>query len=64
MKELLDHGWVDAIAPRSRIDYVLYRRRDGWRVVDVQIIDDRVASDHRPVLAVLAWLGTTADQQE
>jgi len=52
---LLENGWIDAIAPRSRIDYVLYRKRDPWEVVEVEIADDLVASDHRPVLAVLRW---------
>lgn len=57
MKELLENGWADAIAPRSVIDYVLYRERDPWKVVEVKIVDDLVASDHRPVLAVLEWDG-------
>ncbi len=58
MQELAENGWIDAIAPRSVIDYVLYRDRDPWRVIEVQIIDDLIASDHRPVLAVLEWLET------
>lgn len=57
MEVLLQDRWVDAIAPKSRIDYVLYRKSDPWRVVDVQIVDERVASDHRPVLAILEWQG-------
>jgi endonuclease/exonuclease/phosphatase family metal-dependent hydrolase len=57
MRVLLENGWIDAIAPQSVIDYVLFRESDPWHVVEVQIIDDRVASDHRPVLAVLEWQG-------
>ena len=57
MKVLLTEQWTDAIAPRSRIDYVLYRSSDPWRVLEVNIVDDRVASDHRPVFAVLQWQG-------
>lgn len=55
MKVLLAEQWTDATAPRSRIDYVLHRSKDPWHVVEVNIVDDRVASDHRPVLAVLQW---------
>jgi endonuclease/exonuclease/phosphatase family metal-dependent hydrolase len=55
MRELLENGWVDAVAPQSVIDYVLYRAADPWRVAQVKVIDDRVASDHRPVLVVLEW---------
>lgn len=57
MNVLLAEQWIDAISPRSRIDYVLYRARDPWRVLEVNIVDDRVASDHRPVFAVLQWQG-------
>lgn len=55
MQVLLTERWVDTIAPRSRIDYVLHRSSDPWRVVEVIIVDDLIASDHRPVLAVLEW---------
>lgn len=56
MKLLKEH-WVDAIAPQSRIDYILLRSEDPWKVLEVKIVDDLVASDHRPVLAVLQWQG-------
>ena len=58
MQELLAERWVDVIAPQSRIDYVLVRPGDPWRVVEVEIVDERVVSDHRPVLAVLKWTGS------
>jgi len=65
MKTLFEH-WADAAAespkptspsakPSVRIDYVLYRPAAAWRVVEVQVIDEPVASDHCPVLAVLEW---------
>jgi endonuclease/exonuclease/phosphatase family metal-dependent hydrolase len=43
--------------PRFRGDYVLFQPADSWRVLEATVIDDRVASDHRPVLAVLEWSG-------
>jgi endonuclease/exonuclease/phosphatase family metal-dependent hydrolase len=57
MNELLTERWIDAIAPRSRIDYVLTRAGDPWNVSEVTIVDEQVVSDHRPVLAVLEWTG-------
>jgi len=57
MNVLLEDGWVDVVAPRSRIDYVLVRASDPWRVREVIIVDEPVASDHDPVLAVLEWQG-------
>lgn len=65
MNVLLEDGWVDAIAPESRIDYVLHRKQDSWFVAEVKILDEPVASDHDPVLAVLEWRGpvpTRADE--
>ncbi|HOB73930.1 MAG TPA: endonuclease/exonuclease/phosphatase family protein [Phycisphaerae bacterium] len=37
--------------PRERIDYILYNRDPRLRVTDYRILDEPVASDHRPVLA-------------
>lgn len=57
MNVLLESNWLDAVAPQSRIDYVLLRRDDPWEIVDVTIIDEPVASDHDPVLVTLQWAG-------
>lgn len=57
MKVLLDAGWVDGVAPRSVIDYVLVRSGDPWQVKEVTIIPEPVVSDHNPVLVVLEWQG-------
>ena len=39
--------------PDRWIDYIMYRPADKWEVVEVRVLDEPVASDHRPVLAVL-----------
>jgi len=41
--------------PRVRIDYVLFRPPGAWRVVEAKVIDENIASDHRPLLVDLAW---------
>jgi endonuclease/exonuclease/phosphatase family metal-dependent hydrolase len=61
MNVLLESNWLDAVAPQSRIDYVLLRKRDPWKIFDVRIIDEPVASDHDPVLVVLKWSGNETD---
>ncbi|MBM3746668.1 MAG: endonuclease [Acidobacteria bacterium] len=43
-------------APQRQIDFILYRPADRWRVVEVRVIEESVASDHRPILAVLELL--------
>jgi len=57
MTVLLESNWLDAVAPQSRIDYVLLRNGDPWKIVDVRVIDEPVASDHDPVLVTLQWAG-------
>jgi endonuclease/exonuclease/phosphatase family metal-dependent hydrolase len=43
--------------PRLRVDYVLIRPAASWRVVESSIVNETVASDHRPLLVVLEWTG-------
>jgi endonuclease/exonuclease/phosphatase family metal-dependent hydrolase len=57
MNVLLGAGWIDVVAPRSVIDYILVRACNAWAVKEVVIVDEPVASDHDPVLAVLEWSG-------
>ncbi len=42
--------------PRRQIDYALLRPASRWRVVDVKVLDEPVASDHRPLLVKLEVL--------
>lgn len=44
---------IPVVTPNRQIDYVLYRPAARWKVVSVEVIDEKVASDHRPLLAVL-----------
>jgi len=64
LKELLATTWTDSAdgqqfgtipagIPRSRIDYILYRPGNRWRVIETRALEEAIASDHRPVLAVL-----------
>lgn len=39
--------------PRRRIDYILARPAPSWVLVESHVINEPVASDHRPVLAVV-----------
>jgi endonuclease/exonuclease/phosphatase family metal-dependent hydrolase len=44
---------IPAGKPSKRIDYILVRPRDRWKVVRSEVLNEPVASDHRPVLSVL-----------
>jgi endonuclease/exonuclease/phosphatase family metal-dependent hydrolase len=64
---LLCRQWSDAaqdnpqptfpsVKPARRIDYIMYKPKGRWKVVEVRVIDEKVASDHCPVFAVLELL--------
>lgn len=42
--------------PRIKIDYVLFRPATRWKVLETKVIDEKIASDHNPVLVVLELL--------
>ena len=42
-----------ATKPRSRIDYIFYRSTSHFRLIESKVIPESVASDHRPVFAIL-----------
>ncbi|MCA9018054.1 MAG: endonuclease/exonuclease/phosphatase family protein, partial [Planctomycetaceae bacterium] len=39
--------------PKSRIDYIFYRPATRFEMVESKVIDEPLASDHRPVFAIL-----------
>jgi endonuclease/exonuclease/phosphatase family metal-dependent hydrolase len=44
---------VPSTDPKSRIDYIFYRPAEAFKVIETKVIPESIASDHRPVLAVL-----------
>lgn len=42
--------------PTKQIDYILHRPAESWQVLETQVLDEAIASDHRPILAVLQLL--------
>ena len=43
-------------APEKKIDYVMFHPKERWRIVERQVLCDKVASDHCAVLIVLELL--------
>ncbi len=39
--------------PTKQIDFILHRPANRWKVVEVKVLDEAVASDHRAIFAVL-----------
>lgn len=57
MQVLLSGVWTDAVAPKSKIDFILLRKNDPWKILESTVVDEPVVSDHDPVLTVLQWTG-------
>ena len=68
--DLFDRLWADPQAvdpspaapngrPRLTVDHVLLRPTEEWRVIESRLLDESMASDHRPLLVVLEWTGPT-----
>jgi endonuclease/exonuclease/phosphatase family metal-dependent hydrolase len=45
-----------SLGPRVKIDYVLYRPANRWRVIEIRVICDSIASDHCAQLSLLELL--------
>lgn len=39
--------------PTIKIDYILFRPANKWRILKSRVIDEKMASDHRPILTIL-----------
>ena len=50
MRLMWSRGWVDLSAQHSRIDYILSRTGEGVKVTGSRMLEDRVTSDHFPIL--------------
>jgi endonuclease/exonuclease/phosphatase family metal-dependent hydrolase len=70
MRRMLEHPdrWTDtavgtpaptipAAEPKARIEYILASPAASWRVIESRVLAETVASDHRPLVATLRWLG-------
>ena len=44
--------------PNRQIDFILSRPMGAWKTVEVRVLEEAVASDHRALFAVLEWAGT------
>jgi len=44
-----------ADTPDRKIDYILLPQGHNWRVVHAEVIDEPMASDHRPIIVDLEW---------
>ncbi len=47
---------IPVAKPTRQIDFVLLRPQGRWKVIETKVIEETVASDHRPILATLELL--------
>eukprot|EP00913_Durusdinium_trenchii_P008936 g8402.t1 len=44
---------IPVTKPRKQIDFILHRPASRWKAVEVRVLDEAVASDHRAIFAIL-----------
>lgn len=50
--------------PTRQIDFVFFRTSDQWKVIKTKVLEEPIASDHRPIFTVLQWIESdTAKRQ-
>ena len=47
---------IPVTKPTRQIDFILFRPKDRWIVTETKVLDEAIASDHRPILAVFELL--------
>lgn len=47
---------IPVTSPERQIDFIMFRPLERRRVVEVKVLDEAVASDHRAILAVLEFV--------
>ena len=47
---------IPVVAPKSKIDHIFVHPATRWRVLETHVIDEEMASDHRPVVAKIELL--------
>jgi endonuclease/exonuclease/phosphatase family metal-dependent hydrolase len=46
------------VSPKSKIDHIFVHPAARWRIIETHVMDEEMASDHRPVVATLELLPT------
>ena len=49
-----DRLTIPSDRPRSEIDFIMFRNLDGWKVKKIDVLEEPLVSDHRPVLLELS----------
>ena len=56
-----DRMTMSSIEPKEEIDFLLYRPAERFEVVSIDVLDEPVVSDHRPVFLVLRFVPSAGD---
>ena len=56
-KDAADPAWGKNATPNppGRIDYIFFRAKDSFEVLESRTIDDKITSDHMPIFSVLSF---------
>ena len=59
-----DHFTFDSTQPHKEIDFIFYSPEPSWRFGNMKVIDESVASDHRPIVAELRFQTNRSSSKE
>ena len=49
----IDQKTTPVDMPMRQIDYIMFTPKDRWSVVSSRVLDEKIASDHRPIMSIL-----------
>jgi len=55
------HPTIPAAIPTRQIDYILFRPAASWKIIETTVLDEPIASDHRPLLAVFELSASSSE---
>ena len=53
-----------SVNPTKQLDYIAARPVAHWKLIEVRVIDEELASDHRPLLAVIEFTPTASESSK
>ncbi|MDA1231012.1 MAG: endonuclease/exonuclease/phosphatase family protein [Planctomycetota bacterium] len=53
---------IPVTSPSHQIDFILFSPQEHWQVIEVKVLDEAVASDHRAIFAVLEFMPIRANE--
>ncbi len=54
---------IPSTQPTNQIDFIFFRPSNHWNVLETRVLEEPLASDHRPILSVLQWVESDSERE-